>query len=77
MNVLLIRARTDEVRAAIRLGAPTLAGQAVFAKPGGNVRAGRVTRAWVDGDELWADLEMERAFLPHEMFLDKLSIGGA
>lgn len=29
---------------------------------------GRVKRAWLDGREVWGDLELDKAALPHELF---------
>lgn len=29
---------------------------------------GRVKRAWLEGREVWGDLELDRAALPHELF---------
>jgi hypothetical protein len=72
VRVLLARAGSFGgfvfTRDALVTSAGPLAGQRVTLAFDGTA-VGSVLRAWVDGDELWADVSVDRAALPHEMNL--------
>lgn len=80
MRVLLARAGNFGglvfTREALEAGADSLVGQRVTVGFDGPA-VGSVQQTWMDGDELWADVSLDRAVLPHELTfrsVDSLSI---